>query len=150
MQVTIALHQSRWLRLSVSRMILCGGDAAEKQTEHDRETTLHRGYLQRIDVNGNSFMASKTAPIIHPSVRDIMKQFPSSIAADGPRSEPALRNRPIFRLAYYRFPPFASAAHVQLRGVARLSNTFLPVSMWPSLAEGGHKMRHIWISKVLR
>src|SRR4029077_11869413 len=35
MQVAIALHQSRWLRSSVSRMILCGDYAAEKQTEHD-------------------------------------------------------------------------------------------------------------------
>src|SRR6476660_4811385 len=35
MQVAIALHQSRWLLLSVRRMILCGYPAAEKQTEHD-------------------------------------------------------------------------------------------------------------------
>src|SRR2546423_3197542 len=35
MQVAIALHQSRWLRLSVGRMILCADDAAEKQTGHD-------------------------------------------------------------------------------------------------------------------
>src|ERR1700746_17065 len=35
MQVAIATHQNRWLRLSVSRMILCGDHAAEKQTEHD-------------------------------------------------------------------------------------------------------------------
>src|SRR5215471_4313675 len=35
MKVTIALHQSRWLRLSVRRMILCGYPAAKRQTEHD-------------------------------------------------------------------------------------------------------------------
>jgi hypothetical protein len=67
MQVTIAMHQSRWLRLRVSRMIQCGDHAAKKQTERDRETILHCSYLQRIDVNRNFLLASKTAPIIHPS-----------------------------------------------------------------------------------
>ena len=35
MQVAIALHQSRWLRSRVGKMILCADDAAAKQTEHD-------------------------------------------------------------------------------------------------------------------
>src|SRR5229473_2444125 len=51
MQIAIALHQSCWLRLSVSRMILRGDHAAEKQSEHERETIFHCKYLQRIDVN---------------------------------------------------------------------------------------------------
>jgi hypothetical protein len=39
MKVAIALHQSRWLPLSVDRMILCGDHAAKKQAEHDHTQT---------------------------------------------------------------------------------------------------------------
>src|SRR5215813_2733150 len=58
MQVAIAPHQRCRLRLSVCRMLLCCDHAAEKQTEHDRETVLHCRYLQTIDVI--SFSEEKT------------------------------------------------------------------------------------------
>src|SRR6266540_2299407 len=41
MQMAIALHQSCWLGLSVSRMILCSNHATEKQPEYDGETIFH-------------------------------------------------------------------------------------------------------------
>src|SRR5262249_24275391 len=43
MLVAIALHQRCRLGLSMSRMLLCVGHAAEKQTEHDGQTILHLG-----------------------------------------------------------------------------------------------------------
>src|SRR5256885_16640010 len=44
MQIAIALHQSCWLRLSMSRMILRGDRAAEKQPEYDAERIFHCSY----------------------------------------------------------------------------------------------------------
>src|SRR5713226_654412 len=61
MQIAIALHESCWLRLSVSRMILRGDQAAEKQSEHNWETIFHYRYLQRIDVN---YYAPRWRPVL--------------------------------------------------------------------------------------
>jgi hypothetical protein len=50
-------------------MILCGDYAAEKQTEHDRETIVHSKYLQRITMHRDGGLYLPARLVLLPAAR---------------------------------------------------------------------------------